>query len=60
LVILILRTYLYMRHLVSLLIYVLRLKNNAGGREASILLGNVQIFFGLEKKCDRLLKIEIG
>merc|ERR1711974_44326 len=57
LVILILRTYLYMRHLVSLHTNILRLKNNAGTKH-QLYWKNVQMFLALKKNCDRLLKIE--
>jgi len=57
LVILILRTYLYMRHLVSLhFTNILRFKKQCGGGKALILLENVQMFLALKK--NRLLKIE--
>jgi len=56
-VILILRTYLYMRHLVSLhFTNILRFKKQCGGGKALILLENVQMFLALKK--NRLLKIE--
>jgi len=48
LVILILRTYLYMRHLVSLHIHF-TFKKQCGDK-ASILLENVQMFLALKKK----------